>query len=63
MKSEPLSEDRIIRASRFAIHERPKGGPAVWARQGRLYLHDTALRVARREAVEREAKEELRAGP
>lgn len=45
--SRRFPEDQELRAAGFAIHARPRGREAVWLRQGVLYCHSEALRIAR----------------
>jgi hypothetical protein len=39
-------QDRALRRKGFTIHARPAKGPAVWAKQGRLYTEAEALEAA-----------------
>jgi hypothetical protein len=38
----PLKGDRFLRAFAFIIHARPKNGPVVWGRNGKLYTESEA---------------------
>jgi hypothetical protein len=40
-------QDRVLRGYGFTIHSRPRTGPALWARDGRLYTAGEALAEAR----------------
>lgn len=44
------SADARLRAAGFSIHARPRGGPAVWRRGGRVYAQREAERLALAEA-------------
>jgi hypothetical protein len=39
-------QDRALRRKGFAIHARPRTGPALWAKEGRLYTEAQALEAA-----------------
>jgi hypothetical protein len=39
-------QDRALRRKGFAIHARPRKGPAVWVKDGTLYTEAEALEAA-----------------
>lgn len=45
----PHREDALIREAAFIIAERPRGGTAIWVRNGTHYAHDIALAISMRE--------------
>jgi hypothetical protein len=51
--------DRRLRTFGFRIHSRPKDGPPVWDREGRLYSQSEAALWVSRRIKELENKEKL----
>jgi len=45
----PHAADAMIREAAFVIAERPRGGAAIWVRNGTHYAHDVALAISIRE--------------
>jgi hypothetical protein len=39
-------QDRALRRHGFAIHSRPRKGPALWAKGGKVYTEAEALEAA-----------------
>jgi len=48
-KRTALSDDALLRSRGFAIHARPKKGPALWVRHRKVLWESAALDIARRE--------------
>lgn len=45
--------DQLLRRRGFVIHARPRNRPAVWSRDGVLYIESEAIKVSLRERARR----------
>ena len=43
--------DQMLRAAKFRIHSRPKSGPNLWERHGKVYPEVEAFEIANRETT------------